>query len=335
MYKEEPQIRNTNIEVLRFMLMAFICFWHVITHGYGFKYIGKPFFTPIDNMGGATFFLTLFCPAVYCFMFISGWYGINFSLRRFFRYVFFAYSCHLLGLIIRYICGEPVTHLSIFLYLFPIASSRWWFLTCYVMIFCLAPLIDYGMNIINRRTIKHIIIIMTILEVLSITNPAIKMGSTFFGLLYIYILGRYLKKYRVEFKNKHLLTCYVISFVCLWGLCYFTTMLPGIYSRISFLLLSYNNPLIILMAFSLFMIVKNQRPHYSKITNILLSNVIVIYLLTSTVDDFLYKYEVYLININLIMGIAFVFITMIVSLFIGLFLSFTFEFLFKSAKKYY
>lgn len=34
------QKRNTNIEVLRLVLMLAILCWHILVHGYGFKDIG-------------------------------------------------------------------------------------------------------------------------------------------------------------------------------------------------------------------------------------------------------------------------------------------------------
>ena len=34
------QKRNTNIEVLRLVLMMAIFCWHILVHGYGFKNIG-------------------------------------------------------------------------------------------------------------------------------------------------------------------------------------------------------------------------------------------------------------------------------------------------------
>ena len=32
--------RNTNIEILRFILMCFIFFWHILVHGYNLKQLG-------------------------------------------------------------------------------------------------------------------------------------------------------------------------------------------------------------------------------------------------------------------------------------------------------
>ena len=34
------KVRNTNIEVLRLVLMMVIFCWHILVHGYGFKNIG-------------------------------------------------------------------------------------------------------------------------------------------------------------------------------------------------------------------------------------------------------------------------------------------------------
>ena len=34
------KVRNTNIEVLRLVMMMVIFCWHILVHGYGFKNIG-------------------------------------------------------------------------------------------------------------------------------------------------------------------------------------------------------------------------------------------------------------------------------------------------------
>ena len=51
-------------------------FWHLIIWGMGFGDIGyKPYSYSLTS---TAFCLTAFVPAVNCFMFISGWFGIKF-----------------------------------------------------------------------------------------------------------------------------------------------------------------------------------------------------------------------------------------------------------------
>lgn len=74
--------RNTNIEILRFILMCFIFFWHILVHGYNLKQLGGDEVTVQHSFFLYGFLLTLFVPATYCFVFISGYYGITFKLKK-------------------------------------------------------------------------------------------------------------------------------------------------------------------------------------------------------------------------------------------------------------
>lgn len=74
--------RNTNIELLRMGLMLAIFIYHIVLHGLDYKHVG------LSNFSGGELLkiliTTMFAPSTYCFMFISGYYGIKFTIRRFF-----------------------------------------------------------------------------------------------------------------------------------------------------------------------------------------------------------------------------------------------------------
>ncbi len=69
--------RESNIELLRILLLLFICFWHVIVHGYKFAFI-KDTGVPL-NAEWLDFFASFLCPAVNTFVLISGYFGIHYS----------------------------------------------------------------------------------------------------------------------------------------------------------------------------------------------------------------------------------------------------------------
>ena len=69
------KVRNSNIEILRLVLMVAILGWHILIYGFGLKdmesttCISEGCF-PNENMALAL--TSLFAPATYCFMFITG-----------------------------------------------------------------------------------------------------------------------------------------------------------------------------------------------------------------------------------------------------------------------
>lgn len=313
---QKKSVRNTNIEILRFVLMVFICFWHVIVHGYTFKFYGEPGFVLNADIRIITFFTTLFAPATYCFMFISGWYGIKFSLRKYLYFAFLAICCMVLTIGIRYYLGDIDSWYPVVSHIFPIATEKWWFLTCYIMVFLIAPFIEAGLKVIDKKTLKQIIYIMTFIEIgsLMLQEPT---GLSFYGLLYIYVLARYLRMIQFDCSAKKLIVAYLVAFFALWGLTYSASYLGG-FKWISWILAgSYNNPAIIIMAITTFFLVNKLKPTHIHWLNRAFENVLVIYLLTEGVGPVLYKYEASLISSAPLQGIVFVLFTILCCLVIG------------------
>lgn len=73
------KVRNTNIEVFRLLLMLSIFCWHILMHGVGLKNMSDGY---VNDFVYKAFLCAFFAPATYCFMFVSGFYGINFSLKK-------------------------------------------------------------------------------------------------------------------------------------------------------------------------------------------------------------------------------------------------------------
>lgn len=331
----QKMTRNSNIEILRFLLMTFICFLHVIVHGYNFKVIGTPEFSEELNMGLVTFFCTLFSPAVYCFMFISGWFGINFSIKKYINLAFLGICCFIISIFIKYISGLPIEITKVATHLFPISCNNWWFLTNYVFVYLMAPFIESGLKTMNKKTVKQIFFIMTFIEIAGFTRLSPNSGSSFFGLLYIYFLARYLKKYEYNFSFKSIIPLYFISFLLLWGACYWTSFLGDKYAKLAFILLGYNNPLIIIMAISIFYCFLNIKPFYSNLINRLFANVLSIYLLTEAIGEPLYNYMGETIRKSPLLGILLVISCMMLCLLLGKIINKLFDRLSKCGVKHF
>ena len=326
---QKKNVRNTNIEILRFVLMVFICFWHVIVHGYCFKFYGEPGFVLNADIKIITFFTTLFAPATYCFMFISGWYGIKYSLRKYLYFAFLAICCMVLTIGIRFYLGDIDSWYPVVSHIFPIATEKWWFLTCYIMVFLIAPFIEAGMKVIDPKMLKQIVYIMTFIEVgsLMLQEPT---GLSFFGLLYIYFLARYLRMIQFDCSTRKLIIAYLVAFIALWALSYGASYLGG-FKWIAWILAgSYNNPAIIIMAITTFFLVNKIKPTHIGWLNRIFENVLIIYLLTEGVGPVLYKYEAGLISSAPLQGILFVLATVLCCLVIGKVLALLYSFVSKA-----
>ena len=182
-------IRNSNVELLRIFLMLGILIWHIIIHGGGYKNIGQASYVLDGNLAIVTLLCSFLAPCTYCFMFISGWYGIKFSLRRFLYFVFIGLFCFWISILINYSLYGVFSIKGALRHLFPISSNVWWFFTSYVFVFLVSPYINIGFEYLSKSLTRCIVIIMTIIEIASFPNN----GSSFYGLLYVYILARFLR----------------------------------------------------------------------------------------------------------------------------------------------
>lgn len=282
---KNKSVRNTNIEVLRFMLMVLILVWHIVIHGYGFLNIGNDNFTYLGNVPLTLSVAVFVVPATYCFVFISGYYGIKFHLKKLIEIILWC-VCVNIGYImyLKYGAGTEVKIMDFVKSFFPIATNRWWFMSAYVMLYLLSPFLNAGMTYIKR---KDKIILLAILFFLSFTPMLLgkyNAGSNLGGLIFIYLLGRLLREEKNLSYKCYLLshcTAYVTLLVLLLIVFYLSCWFNLIKAqRLLMILCGYINPLIILMAVCMFFLVL-KLPAYSNrwINNILSANVF-IYLIT-------------------------------------------------------
>lgn len=92
---EQKKTRNTNVEVLRMLIMFGILLWHVTVHGYGLAHMEEYGMLTIEHDFMNSLSVAMFAPCVDLFVLISGYYGIKFSFKTMVRFegqaVFYSY----------------------------------------------------------------------------------------------------------------------------------------------------------------------------------------------------------------------------------------------------
>lgn len=312
------QERNTNIEILRLVLMIAIFCWHLIIWGMGFGAIGyQPYPYPLAP---TAFCLTAFVPAVDCFMFISGWFGIKFKLSKFLKLSFTcsiaAILCVLVCLLVPQLGG--VNMFECYGALFPVSTTfRWWFITCYALVFLVSPFVEEGFRYLSQRTILSVLAIMTAIQLLSL--PCDKnYGSTFFGLLYLYIIGRYMRYYNVTLNRWSATILYASSFLLILVGMFCLSLLP-VRQAILMWWLQFNNPLIILESIAVFFLFWNLKPFFNRRINRFLAPCLCIYLFTEGIKP--YKLIINCAEDNILLGVLFFVLFIMISLLLGLFVT--------------
>lgn len=318
------KIRNTNIEILKFVLMVSIFSWHILVHGYGFKNINMGDYMYDENIG--IILSSLFAPATYCFMFISGYYGINFSVKKIVSIEFWMIVVSVLTTIADIVFFNSGGFITLICSFFPLSTSRWWFMTNYMLIFLLSPIFNNGIENLSKRTFKILVLSLIAYQVISMLRFQNNGGSNFLGLFTIFLLGRYCNIYAIEFRKNISLFSFLLAWLSLVAL----MITCNKYSQHNvFVLLNYNTPFIMLMAVALFYFVKNIKPRYELSINKLLKPNLFIYLVTDGLYVPFYMWIVSVLNQNIGLGLFICLLTIIISLLVGCCIMYVTRFFFK------
>lgn len=324
--------RNSNIEILRLLLMVAIMGWHVMLHGMGFSSIDEGS-NQMNIKESLEIILTaLFAPATYCFMFISGYYGLKFTLNKLISLEVCLILCSLFTLILSYYLFDIFSIRNLFYSLIPVSTMKWWFMTCYMLLFLLTPIFNSGIEAINKKSFSFILLSLIIYHILSFLLFKENSGSNFLGLLTIFLIGRYCNIYKINVKRNNAM----LIFLSCWLLLVFLLFLCFFYCKMLVLkLLNYNTPLIMIMSVMAFYFVKNLKPIYSCRINEVLKSTLFIYLISEGLGMHFYIWLAsFFIDNNICVGILAVLGFIIMSLMLGQVLLFFTSWLLKILKLY-
>ncbi len=266
-------MRNSSVELLRFVFIYCILLIHI----YGFG--GESYPDHIFELGHS--FTTLHHLSLNClgqigvtgFMFISGFYGIKTKKKKIVNLILitifyastieFAFNPH-----IKVGDTRNLIH----------AFDLNWFISCYIVLCIIAPIIEAGIKQISQNIFKNIVIGLLLYfygaHLIGLSND-----HNFTFLLTIYITARYIKFYppRFLFENAATLAC--TSALIIGGLPVLFSMAGFSHYPIMRIIATNNNILLLVLAASI-VIISSRKVFYSPIINYLSSSVLSIYLIT-------------------------------------------------------
>lgn len=267
--------RNSNIELLRFILMFMICVWHMFVVGMEYSKLRTGSIsveTTLDFLP-----MSICVPAVNTFMLISGYYGMKFKIDKALRLIIQAFLLYLVYKFTAAIITGSFSLKYFLLHILPISTKNWWFLTWYFLIMVLSPILD-GVNQISKKQFQIILIICFFINSVTLYILRQSSGYEIFHLLLIYLLGRYLNLHGhipdIKLSLLGFLSAVVILYLA-------TSYTYSINSKYTWQLFEYNNPVIILMSVCILSIFMSFPPQQSNIAYFLGKHSLAIYLLTS------------------------------------------------------
>ena len=198
--------RDANIELLRIVAMLMIITLHFNNQSKALLVLGEP----ASNVQiFATILEAIAITSVNVYVLISGYYlsssKVKFSKILLLILQVYFYTLLISGamMFVGAYSVKPEDKLDRALrYLFPISSEHYWFVTAYVIMYVLAPVMNAAVNTLKRKQLKTVIIgLLTWFCFIKSIVPAKfgtdRMGYDFGWFICLYLIAAYIRKYNV------------------------------------------------------------------------------------------------------------------------------------------
>ena len=295
--------RNSNAELLRLVCMFFIVFHHILVHGAYPELLEGGAAIATTNAKIALFLNGLFFPAVNIFILISGYYGIKPTVRKFFNLYTVCAFYGLLNYFARIITtGQHIGLSLIKETFFPFAHSSYWFIPCYIALFCMAPLLNKFIQESSKKEFSITIILLTFANVwLGYLGgeSGINAGYCAMQMVYMYVIGGYIRKFvniqELRSKRWILISTYVL-FGALWAISGLVQTKRDLFT--------YNHPFNILGAISFFLFTMTYR-FKSRAVNWLSASALAVYMIQSATAAGAFLYPKMRLSLDTYGGVSF------------------------------
>lgn len=276
--------RQSNIELLRIVLMTMVVLSHFIIHGYPASAFVVESNVSYSNVGKILLY-ALCSGAVDCFMFISGYFGIQLNKKRLSAYMFQVVFYALITYFLYHfwILQHGLADLFSWKTFCSLCNleGKWWFVFAYLGVMLLAPFVNAGFDILSKK--EQIVLIGTRFLLYCsglryITHAYIESLPI---MLLMYMLGRFLRKHPIEWLSKYSGCIYVLSLSCLllWQSYFIWTDSND--RTIMLHLVSCANPICMLIGITLFYTFQKWHLSQSKWVNFIASGAFAAYLMNA------------------------------------------------------
>lgn len=258
--------RSSNIELLRIICMLLIIIGHIIMNHHDdnvTEYFISHILRPFTVVG------------VNVFVIISGYFGINYKTDRLIRLFSQTWFYSVTAFFIVLFLGLHTLNLKKdILVFFPVFSNQYWFVTTYIALYCIAPIINKAISSFDKENFSKGLLVGFILFYIWPTfayllnaNQLVKdAGYGIVNFVYLYLLGRYIRLYYNDNRSyKFHLLIYISSSLSLFVSQYILSKVLN-FEFSSWI--SYNTFFVFISAVSLFLVFKNLILHSSIINKI-------------------------------------------------------------------
>lgn len=300
--------RQSQIELLRIIAMILIIVTHCIVWGTlktnnatsSQQYIG----ILINDL--IRWHVNVFIVITGFFSIKSKWSIVNLIIMSlFYTWILYGLQC--------FICNTSFSVLPIIKSLFFITHSKYWFIQTYILLFLLAPFIN---ELIKKETYPFLIGIFLFIDCWCgyIHNETISNGFGIIHFITMYIIGRGINLYQININQKTLILtfCLMSCFIIIQSL-FLRNFTSGN---------GYNNPLLVINATIIFLLLKKINLQNKHINQLATSSLAVYLIHDSDLGHFYLLRIMTTINAHVINPISYIFFIIIISIFIYLICTF-------------
>jgi surface polysaccharide O-acyltransferase-like enzyme len=272
--------------------MLFILFQHFIVHGLKIAgYWGED----ISNIG--VILNSHFIIAVNCFILISGYFSIKPSIKGLVHLYLFCFFYKAILNAFSIVYNDEFSFKVILSSFFPFSHGLW-FITVYVYLYLLSPLLNHLISKINKKEYLSILFSFCLLTFYfgffwrgAINNN----GYNIMNFIFLYLIGRFIALYTKNQINIPRRIIYLsIYFICSFMIAGFVIAIYRLNLKRSWipsLGYPYNSPLVIMSSISFFLFFRTLKIK-SKIINWFASSILAVYLIHENpiIGQNLYEY---------------------------------------------
>lgn len=179
--------RNSSFELLRLLCIFGIIMMHTFA---GVDTSASALNTSLNVLANS-----LFNTGVTCFILISGYFGIRFSLEKLIRLDLMIILFTVLHTLITGNFGVKDLIRSCI----PVLSRQYWFITCYFVLCILAPFLNQIPEKLSKEAFRRLLLVMllvfSVIPTFGIYDVMQDAGKGLVHFVMIYLLGRYLALY--------------------------------------------------------------------------------------------------------------------------------------------
>ena len=212
----QEKTRESNIELLRILSMVYIVLYHFFLHGLKktspeLEYLIKPIISVL-HIG------------VICFVLISGYWGIKFSLKGFAKLFL---QCSFYSVIIYLVYGLITPeHFSFKELANALLPFQWWYIQIYLCLYLLSPIVNLPLQTNDaQKKLVYIGILAVISMLLGHFIPSLSDGKNPVNFILIYYIGNFIR-HHLKHPSKKIVGYYILFNLVVFFSLFATSSLP-------------------------------------------------------------------------------------------------------------